>query len=57
MDRLELLKQLTNKTYQYFESAGLPQLKCKQLVADRMQTWKTLTPEKLQELLDKTDSA
>jgi hypothetical protein len=55
MDRPELLKQLTDKTLRYFEESGLPPVKCKQMVQDRMQTWKTLPLEELQELLDQAD--
>jgi hypothetical protein len=56
MDRLDLLKQLTDKTYEYFEQSGLPPVKCKQLVADRMQSWKSMSAEQLQEVLDELNS-
>jgi hypothetical protein len=56
MDRFELLKQLTEKTCEYFEQSGLSPVKCRQLVADRMQTWKTLSEEELKEALDAMDT-
>jgi hypothetical protein len=56
MDRAALLNQLSEKTFAYFQWMGLSPVKCRQLVAERMQTWKTLPPEKLQELLDSAEA-
>lgn len=56
MDRTALLNQLSDKTYEYFQWMGLSPVKCRQLVAERMQTWRKLPTDKLQELLDSPDA-
>lgn len=56
MDRTALLNELSKKTFDYFQWVGLSPVKCNQLVAERMQTWRKLPDEKLQELLDSPDA-
>jgi hypothetical protein len=52
MDRANLLKQLSDRNFEHWRSRGLSPVKSKQLVADKMESWKTLTDEQLQKLLE-----
>jgi hypothetical protein len=53
MDRASLLKQLSDRNFEHWRSRGLSPVKSKQLVADKMESWKNLSDEELQKLLEK----
>jgi len=55
MDRLDLLKTLADGCFEYFHSAGLSPIKCRQLVTENMKSWKMLPIERLQELIEKKE--
>ncbi|HMK37027.1 MAG TPA: hypothetical protein VK463_18275 [Desulfomonilaceae bacterium] len=52
----DLLKKLSDRKLEHFQSRGLPPVKARQLVAEKMAAWKKLTPEQLEQLL-KEDEA
>jgi hypothetical protein len=56
MDRPALLKQLSDRNLEHWRSRGLSPVKSKQLVADKMESWKTLTDEQLQKLLEQEEA-
>ena len=56
MDRAALLKQLSDRNFEHWRSRGLSIVKTKQLVADKMQSWKTLSDEQLQKLLEQEEA-
>lgn len=51
MDKADLLKELTEKRYDYFASIGLSPVKCRQLVIEQKQVWQKLTEEELADIL------
>jgi hypothetical protein len=57
MDRLDLLRELSEKRFEYFLSTGLSPLKCRQLANEKLDQWKKLPVETLQKLLDEEDFA
>ncbi len=52
MDRAALLKQLSDRAFEHWQSRGLSPVKSRQLVAESMESWKTLSDEQLQKLLE-----
>jgi hypothetical protein len=56
MDRAALLKQLSDRNFEHWRSRGLSLVKSKQLVADKMESCKTLTDEQLQKLLEQEEA-
>ncbi len=56
MDRAALLKQLSDRNFEHWRSRGLSPVKSKQLAADKMQSWKTLSDEQLQKLLEEEEA-
>jgi hypothetical protein len=56
MDRAALLKQLSDRNFEHWRSRGLPPVKSKQLAADKMQSWKTLSDDQLQKLLEQEEA-
>ena len=56
MDRAALLKQLSDRNFEHWRLRGLSIVKTKQLVADKMQSWKTLSDERLQKLLEQEEA-
>ena len=56
MDRATLLKQLSDRNLEHWRSRGLSPVKSKQLVADKMESWKSLTDDQLQKLLEQEEA-
>jgi len=56
MDRAALLKQLSDRQVEHWRSRGLSPVKSKQLVADKMESWKTLSDEQLQRILEQEEA-
>ncbi len=56
MDRASLLKQLSDRNLEHWTSRGLSPVKSKQLVADKMESWKNLSDEELQDLLEQEEA-
>lgn len=52
MDKMALLKRLSDERYEYFATMGLSPLKCRQLVVEKLHAWKDLPMEELQRILD-----
>ena len=56
MDRAALLKQLSDRKLEHWQSRGLSPVKCRQLVLEKMKAWKILTDEQLTKLLDEEEA-
>ncbi|MGO9116082.1 MAG: hypothetical protein ACLQPD_00540 [Desulfomonilaceae bacterium] len=56
MDRAALLKQLSDRNFEHWRSIGLSIVKTKQLVADKVESWKNLSDEQLQKLLEQEEA-
>jgi hypothetical protein len=56
MDRAALLKQLSDRKLEHWQSRGLSPVKCRQLVSEKMEAWKILSDEQLQKLLDEDEA-
>jgi len=54
---MDLLRELSEKRFEYFLSTGLSPLKCRQLANEKLDQWKKLPVERLQKLLDEEDFA
>ncbi len=51
MDRVALLKELSDRKLEHWQSRGLSPVKARQLVLEKMKAWKSLSDEELQKLL------
>ena len=56
MDRAALLRQLSDRKLEHWQSRGLSPVKCRQLVSEKMESWKILTDEQLQRLLEEEEA-
>jgi hypothetical protein len=56
MDRAALLKQLSDRKLEHWQSRGLSPVKSRQLVLEKMKAWKILTDEQLTKLLDEDEA-
>jgi hypothetical protein len=56
MDRAALLKQLSDRKLEHWQSRGLSPVKSRQLVLEKMKAWKILTDEQLTKLLDEEEA-
>lgn len=56
MDKVELIKKLSERRYEHFQSLGLPPFKCRQLVTDKLASWKQMSAEDLETLLEQGES-
>jgi hypothetical protein len=56
MDRAALLSQLSDRKLEHWASRGLSPVKCRQLVSEKMEAWKILSDERLQELLEEDEA-
>ncbi|MGB6065533.1 MAG: hypothetical protein WBG50_12040 [Desulfomonilaceae bacterium] len=56
MDRLELLRRLSDQKLEHWQSRGLSPVKCRQLVSEEMKAWNALSDGQLQELLEKEEA-
>jgi hypothetical protein len=56
MDRAALLKQLSDRKLEHWQSRGLSPVKARQLLAEKMKTWKNLSDEELQRLVEEEDA-
>ncbi len=56
MDRAALLKQLSDRKLDHWQSRGLSPVKSRQLVLEKMKAWKILTDEQLTKLLDEEEA-
>jgi|WetSurSiteA1Bulk_404760.scaffolds.fasta_scaffold144201_1 hypothetical protein len=56
MDRAALLKQLSDRKLEHWQSRGLSPVKSRQLVLENMKVWKILTDEQLTKLLDEDEA-
>jgi hypothetical protein len=55
MDKMALLKRLSEERYEYFATMGLSPVKCRQLVAEKLDVWKNMPVEELQRIMDAED--
>ncbi len=51
MERADLLKALSDRKLEHWQSRGLSPVKARQLVLEKMKAWKSLSDEELQKLL------
>lgn len=56
MDRAGLLKQLSDRKLEHWQSRGLSPVKSRQLVSEKMESWKILSDEQLQEILEEEEA-
>jgi hypothetical protein len=56
MDRAALLRQLSDRKLEHWESRGLSPVKCRQLVSEKMAAWKILSDEQLKKLLEEDEA-
>lgn len=56
MEKVELIKRLSEKRYEHFESLGLPPFKCRQLVNDKLASWKQMPSNELERLLEEGET-
>ena len=56
MDRAVLLKQLSDRKLEHWQSRGLSPVKSRQLLLEKMKAWKTLSNEELQNLLGEEEA-
>lgn len=56
MDRAALLKQLSDRKLEHWQSRGLSPVKSRQLVSEKMKAWKRLPDEDLQKLLEEEEA-
>jgi hypothetical protein len=56
MDKVALLKQLSDRKLEHCQSRGLSPVKARQLVAEKMAAWKNLSDEELQRLVEEGDA-
>jgi hypothetical protein len=56
MDRAALLKQLSDRKLEHWQSRGLSPVKARQLVAEKVTEWKSLSDEELQKLMEKDEA-
>jgi hypothetical protein len=56
MERTELLRSLSDRELEHWQSRGLSPVKAKQLATEKMREWKTLTDEQLKKLLEEGES-
>jgi hypothetical protein len=56
MDRAALLKQLSDRKLEHWQSRGLSPVKSRQLVLEKMKAWKILTDEQLTKLLEEEEA-
>jgi hypothetical protein len=55
MERTDLLKRLSDRELEHWQSIGLSPVKAKQLVTEKMNEWKARTDEQLKKLLDEQE--
>ncbi len=56
MDRVGLLKELSDRKLEHWQSRGLSPVKARQLVLEKMKAWKSLPDEDLRKLLEEEES-
>ncbi len=56
MDKVDLIKRLSEKRYEHFQSLGLPPFKCRQLVTDKLASWKQMPTEELERLFEEGEA-
>jgi hypothetical protein len=56
MDRAALLKQLSDRKLEHWQSRGLSPVKARQLALEKMKAWNILSDEELQKLLDEGEA-
>ena len=56
MDRAALLKQLSDRKLEHWQSRGLSPVKSRLLVLEKMKAWKILTDEQLTKLLEEEEA-
>jgi hypothetical protein len=55
MERTDLLRQLSDREFEHWQSRGLSPVKAKQLATEKIKEWKSLTDEQLKRLLDEQE--
>jgi hypothetical protein len=56
MDRAALLRQLSDRKLEHWQSRGLSPVKSRQLVLEKMEVWKILSDDQLQKLLEEDEA-
>jgi hypothetical protein len=56
MDRATLLKELSDRKLEHWQSRGLSPVKSRQLMLEKMKAWKILSDEELQKLLEEEEA-
>jgi hypothetical protein len=56
VERTDLLRQLSDRELEHWQSRGLSPVKAKQLATEKMKEWKILTDEELKKLFEKHES-
>jgi hypothetical protein len=51
MERADLLKRLSDRELEHWQSRGLSPVKARQLATEKMKEWKVLTDEELEKIL------
>ncbi len=55
MEQIELLQKLARECFNHFQAQGFSPFKCKQLVAENMQSWKKLPTERIRQMIEKRE--
>jgi hypothetical protein len=56
MERTDVLRLLSDRELEHWQSRGLSPVKSKQLATEKMREWKNLTDEQLKKILDEEES-
>jgi hypothetical protein len=55
MERTDILKRLSDRELEHWQSRGLSPVKSRQLATEKLKEWKSLTDEQLKRLLDEEE--
>jgi hypothetical protein len=56
VERTDLLRQLSDRELEHWQSRGLSPVKAKQLATEKMKEWKILNDEELKKLFEEHES-
>lgn len=56
VERTELLRLLSDRELEHWQSRGLSPVKARQLATEKMREWKNLTDEQLKKIFDEAES-
>jgi hypothetical protein len=56
MERADIIMMLAERKLEHLRSIGLSPVKCKQMLAEQLPTWKNLSTERLNQLLEEGEA-